>query len=56
MKATIQRFLGGNWFFVDLTGTDYAISDAFVAIRSDLLTICQALRFIRRQIETWLAE
>ena len=47
--------LGRNWFFVVLTGTDYAISDAFVATQTDLLTIFQALRFIRRQIETWLA-
>lgn len=48
--------LGRNWFFVVLTGTDYAISDAFIATQSDLLTIFQALRFIRRQIETWLDE
>lgn len=47
--------LGRNWFFVVLTGTDYAISDAFVATQPDLLTIFQALRFIKRQIETWLA-
>lgn len=48
--------LGRNWFFVVLTGTDYAISDDFVATQSDLLSIFQALRFIRRQIETWLTE
>lgn len=48
--------LGRNWFFVVLTGTEYAISDAYVATQSDLLSIFQALRFIRRQIETWLAE
>jgi hypothetical protein len=46
--------LGRNWFFVVLTGTDYAISDAFVATQNDLMTIFQALRFVRRQIETWL--
>jgi predicted nucleic acid-binding protein len=32
------------------------ISDAFVATQPDLLTIFQALRFIKRQIETWLAD
>ncbi len=48
--------LGRNWFFVVLTGTEYAISDAYVATQSDLLAIFQVLRFIRRQIETWLAE
>ena len=48
--------LGRNWFFVVLTGSDYAISDAFVATQSDLKTIFQALRFIKRQIETWLTE
>ncbi len=48
--------LGRNWFFVVLTGTEYAISDAFVATQTDLLTIFQALRFIRRQIGVWLIE
>ncbi|TAE23671.1 MAG: hypothetical protein EAZ91_21740 [Cytophagales bacterium] len=48
--------LGRNWFFVVLKGTEYAISDAYVATQSDLLAIFQALRFIRRQIETWLAD
>ena len=48
--------LGRNWFFVVLTGSGYAISDAFVATQSDLQTIFQALRFIKRQIETWLTE
>jgi hypothetical protein len=48
--------VGRNWFFVVLEGTEYAVSDAFVATQDDLFNIVAILKqtkvFIEEMIST----
>ena len=41
---------GKSWTFTALSGTQYAVTDAYIATQKDIYSILKMLRFIKRQL------
>ena len=48
--------IGRNWFFLVLNGTEYAVSDAFVATQTDIYQIIAILRQVKTYIQGFIGD